>query len=43
MTVTGWPKATVIRGNIVMREDELLDKAIGRPVRFMETLAPAQD
>jgi dihydroorotase len=42
MTVTGWPKATVIRGNIVMREDELLEKPIGQPVRFTETLAPVQ-
>jgi dihydroorotase len=41
MTVTGWPKATVIRGNIVMREDELLEKPIGQPVRFMETLGRA--
>jgi dihydroorotase len=42
MTVTGWPKATIIRGNIVMREDELLEKPIGQPVRFTETMAPVQ-
>ena len=39
MTVTGWPKATVVRGNVVMREDELLGAPAGRPVRFQETLA----
>ncbi len=38
MTVTGWPKATVIRGRVVMREDELLGEPAGRPVRFQETL-----
>ncbi|HVM82880.1 MAG TPA: dihydroorotase [Candidatus Binatia bacterium] len=43
MTVTGWPKATVIRGRIVMREDELLDRPAGQPVRFVETLSPARD
>ncbi len=39
MRVTGWPKATVIRGRVVMREDELLGEPAGRPVRFEETLA----
>lgn len=38
MQVTGWPKATIIRGNIVMRDDQLLGKAIGAPVYFQETL-----
>ncbi len=33
---TGWPKATIVRGNIVMRDDELADRAVGRPVRFHE-------
>ena len=37
MKVQGWPMMTVIRGNTVMREDELLKK-IGKPVRFLETL-----
>jgi len=40
MTVTGWPKATIVRGAIVMREDELLGAPKGRPVRFLETLQP---
>ena len=38
--VKGWPKATVIRGATVMRDDELLGQAIGRPLRFQETLEP---
>jgi dihydroorotase len=38
MKVTGWPTATIVRGNAVMRDDQLLDKPIGAPVRFQETL-----
>jgi dihydroorotase len=38
MQVTGWPMATIIRGNIVMREDELIGTPLGAPVRFQETL-----
>ncbi|WP_420349126.1 dihydroorotase [Pelagibius sp.] len=38
MTVTGWPMATIIRGQIVMREDELPGEPAGVPVQFMETL-----
>ena len=32
--VTGWPVATVIRGRVVMREDEVIDKPTGAPLRF---------
>ncbi|MBM3518064.1 MAG: dihydroorotase [Alphaproteobacteria bacterium] len=39
--VTGWPTATIIRGQVVMREGEVLGQAIGRPLRFQETLAPS--
>jgi dihydroorotase len=35
---TGWPKATIIRGRVVMRDDEIQGAAIGEPVRFLETL-----
>jgi len=38
MDVTGWPNATIVRGNVVMREDELLAGPIGAPVKFQETL-----
>ncbi len=36
--VTGWPLATIIRGQIVMREGELASQATGRPLRFGECL-----
>jgi dihydroorotase len=39
MRVTGWPMATVVRGAVVMREDELRGPPSGLPVRFQETLA----
>jgi dihydroorotase len=32
--VTGWPVATIIRGETVMRDDEVLGAPIGRLVRF---------
>jgi dihydroorotase len=38
--VTGWPKATILRGRIVMREDELIGAPSGIPVRFAECLPP---
>ena len=34
MEVKGWPVITVIRGNIVMKEDELFDP-IGQPMQFV--------
>ena len=37
---TGWPVATIIRGNIVMKDGELLIKGGGKPVKFTETLEP---
>ena len=36
--VTGWPVATIIRGHVVMREDELLGSPLGAAVRFAECL-----
>jgi dihydroorotase len=33
-TVTGWPIATILRGEPVMREDEVLGAPRGRLVRF---------
>ncbi|MDQ2802951.1 MAG: dihydroorotase, partial [Pseudomonadota bacterium] len=32
--VTGWPVATIVRGQVVMREDEVLGTPQGRLVRF---------
>jgi len=36
----GWPMATIIRGAVVMRDGELTAPALGRPLRFLETLQP---
>jgi dihydroorotase len=41
MAVTGWPVGTIVRGQRVMWEGELVTPARGEPVRFFETLAPA--
>jgi len=37
MSVTGWPKATIVRGRIVMRDDEILGQPSGELVRFLDT------
>ncbi len=37
MSITGKPIATVIRGTIVMQEDQLLGTPTGAPIRFAET------
>jgi len=34
MQVTGWPMATVVRGNLVMRDGALQGAAAGQPVEF---------
>jgi dihydroorotase len=34
----GWPMATIIRGRVVMRDDEVIAEGTGEPVRFQETL-----
>ena len=36
MRVRGWPIATVVRGRMVMRDDELLGPPQGRPVAFWD-------
>jgi len=43
MEVTGWPTATIIRGNIVMRDDELIGSPLGQPVLFQDTLRSDPD
>jgi dihydroorotase len=35
----GWPVATIVRGKVVMRDDEIVRPGEGEPVRFAETLA----
>jgi dihydroorotase len=38
LEVQGWPMATIVRGRVVMRDDEIVAPSLGRPVRFQETL-----
>lgn len=38
MEVTGVPKATIIRGRVVMRDDEIVGPSQGEACRFMESL-----
>ncbi len=40
--VTGWPIATIIRGNVVMQDGELAPQPGGQPVRFWDTLEGVQ-
>ncbi len=39
MTAKGWPIATIVRGRLVMRDDEVVTPSIGEPMRFLETMA----
>ena len=38
VAVTGWPVGTILRGNTVMWQGELVTAASGRPIEFLETL-----
>jgi len=40
MEAKGWPVATIIRGTVVMRDDEVVAPHLGEPARFNETLVP---
>ena len=35
MDITGWPVATIIRGNVVMRDDEVQGEPIGKLAKFI--------
>lgn len=35
---TGWPTHTIVRGQIVMANGEIIDKGLGAPIRFAEAL-----
>jgi len=41
MKTKGWPVATILRGQIVMRDFAATGTALGQPVRFVETLEQA--
>ncbi len=36
--VHGWPMITIVRGHVVMRDDEIVGDPVGQPVRFWECL-----
>jgi len=36
--VMGWPMMTVIRGQLVMRDDEVICEGAGHPIKFQESL-----
>jgi dihydroorotase len=38
VTVTGWPVGTIVRGNTVMWQGELVTPSQGQPMRFLEAL-----
>jgi len=38
VTVTGWPVGTIVRGNRVMWQGELVTPGVGQPMRFLEAL-----
>lgn len=38
MKVKGWPISTIVRGNVVMHEDQLIGDPVGEAVRFAECL-----
>jgi dihydroorotase len=35
---TAWPMATIVRGHIVMRDDEVITPSMGEPIKFWETV-----
>ena len=38
VSVTGWPVGTIVRGNKVMWQGELVTPSVGQPMRFLEAL-----
>lgn len=40
MAVTGWPKGTIVRGQLAMWEDEIIGPPSGLPIQFDATLQP---
>ncbi|WP_028879678.1 dihydroorotase [Terasakiella pusilla] len=38
MKVKGWPISTIVRGNVVMHDDQLIGDPVGEAVRFAECL-----
>jgi dihydroorotase len=40
VTVTGWPVGTILRGQPIMWQGELMTASSGQPIQFLETLQP---
>ena len=40
VSVTGWPVGTIVNGNTVMWQGELVTPATGRAIEFLETMQP---
>jgi dihydroorotase-like cyclic amidohydrolase len=38
MKVKGWVTHTILRGNCIMQDDEILSKPLGEMVKFKETI-----
>ena len=38
MKVKGWVRHTILRGNCVMEDDEILSKPLGQMIKFKETI-----
>ena len=38
MKVKGWPTHTIVRGNVVMQEDDIISQPIGKIIQFKETM-----
>jgi dihydroorotase len=38
MKVKGWPTHTIIRGNVVMQDDEIISQPVGKMIQFQETM-----
>jgi len=38
LEVVGWPMGTIIRGNIVMQEEELINNPLGMPLSFNDSI-----
>ena len=38
MKVKGWPTHTIVRGNVVMQEDDIISQPIGKIIQFKETI-----
>jgi dihydroorotase len=36
MTLQGWPRVTIVGGQVVVRDDELVQRGLGQPVRFWD-------